>query len=78
MEITVDQLENLTRSLPAAERERLAERLFRSTHESELSEIDQAWIQVAEDRFAAYGRGEDTAIESAIFIDEIEDSLGWK
>lgn len=43
--------------LPPDERARVAERLL-SSLEPELSPIDQLWAQEAEDRLAAFERGE--------------------
>ena len=49
-------------ALPSEERAALADRLLQSLDEDDQSEIDRLWVQEAEDRLAAYDRGELQAI----------------
>jgi putative addiction module component (TIGR02574 family) len=64
-------------SLSASERETLANHLFQSIHNQEISEIDEAWLVLAEERWNAYRENPDTGIEKKVFFSQIRSSLGW-
>ena len=49
-------LEKQARTLPATERERLAERLLVEMTGEPLTAVDEAWVAEAEKRFAAWKR----------------------
>jgi putative addiction module component (TIGR02574 family) len=78
VDLSLEQLESLSRTLPAEERERLAKRLYDSVCNQELSATDESWLSVAEQRFERYESGEERAVSSDTFFREIEDELGWK
>ena len=71
------EIEYQARSLPAAEREALARRLFESVHHQELTEVDEAWIAVAEERYQAFQSGRDKGIEEDEFFAKIRGDLEW-
>jgi len=71
------EIEERALSLPAADREILANNLFRSVHNQELSEFDEAWLAVAEERWNSYKANPDSGMEKKAFFSEIRDSLGW-
>lgn len=72
------EIEAIARRLPAAERERLAQRLFESVHNQELTDVDLAWLAVAEERFAAYAEGRAQGIPASQFLTQVREELGWK
>jgi putative addiction module component (TIGR02574 family) len=51
-------IERQARSLPSAERARLAELMLESLHETPLSELEAAWEREISERVAAYDRGD--------------------
>lgn len=65
-------------SLPTAEREILANHLFQSIHNQELSDVDEAWLSLAEERWNTYRKNPEATIEKKAFFSQIRDSLGWK
>ena len=71
------EIEQQALSLPAAEREVLANHLFQSVHNQELSEIDEVWLSLAEERWNAYRDNPEEGIEKKAFFSKIRDSLGW-
>ena len=71
------EIEQKALSLPAAERELLANHLFQSVHNQELSENDEAWLSLAEERWNAYRSKPETGIEKKEFFNQIRKSLGW-
>lgn len=64
-------------SLPAADREVLANHLFQSVHNQELNDNDEAWLAVAEERWNSYKANPDLGIEKKAFFSQVRDSLGW-
>ncbi len=70
-------IEQKALSLPAAEREALANHLFQSVHNQELSETDEAWLALAEERWKTYQANPESGIEKTLFFSQIRDSLGW-
>ena len=71
------KIEEKALSLPAADREILANHLFQSVHNQELSEVDEAWLTVAEERWNSYQANPDQGIEKKAFFSQIRDTLGW-
>ncbi len=71
------EIEEKALSLPAADREALANNLFQSVHNQELSENDEAWLAVAEERWNSYRANPDLGIEKKAFFSQVRDSLGW-
>jgi putative addiction module component (TIGR02574 family) len=59
-----DEILRAALSLSGGERAELADRLLESLDEEDQPEIDRLWIQEAEDRIAAYERGETEAIST--------------
>lgn len=57
-----DEILQVALALPSEERAALADRLLQSLDEDDQSEIDRLWAREAEDRLAAYDRGEIQAI----------------
>lgn len=78
VENQLNEIERKARLLPPAERERLAQSLFESVHNKEITDIDKAWLAVAEERSDAYHLGTDAGIDEASFFSKIEEELGWK
>ena len=72
------EIEKEAQKLSAAERERLAQNLFESVHRKELTEVDEAWLAVAEERMNAYRAGQDQGMSEADFFDRVQNDLGWK
>ena len=62
--------------LSATEREKLANKLLESVHNRELTEIDLAWLEVAEARFEKLRSGEDPGLGEDTFFATIEKKLG--
>ena len=57
-----DEILRAALSLPGEERAELADKLLQSLDEDDQEEIDRLWAKEAEDRIAAYERGEIAAI----------------
>lgn len=72
------EIEKEAQKLSAAERERLAQKLFESVHSKELTEVDEAWLGVAEERVSAYRSGRDPGIGEEEFFDHVQKDLEWK
>ncbi|ANX03834.1 addiction module protein [Immundisolibacter cernigliae] len=58
MSISLAEIEQQARKLPAPDRARLAETMLQSLQDSPASEIEAAWQREIRDRVAAYDRGE--------------------
>jgi len=58
MSVTLSELEQQARALPAEERARLVEVLLDSLRETEIAEIEAEWQREIADRVAAYERAE--------------------
>lgn len=58
MTLKTDEILRAALSLPGEERASIADRLLQSLDEEDQSEIDRLWVKEAEDRIAAYDRGE--------------------
>ena len=71
------ELEGKALSLPPDERERLAGTLLRSLEKEPLSDIDEAWLEVAETRFAAYKAGKRKGVPGGRVFDDLRKDLGW-
>jgi putative addiction module component (TIGR02574 family) len=71
------EIEREAQKLSAAERERLAQRLFESVHRKELTEVDEVWLAVAEERFSDYRSGGDQGIGEEEFFRRVQRDLGW-
>ena len=78
MSTTLEEIEEKARQLPASEREKLAQKLFESVHNQELTDVDETWLTVAEDRFLAYQSGRDLGIDEKEFFTRVHRNLGWK
>jgi len=69
MSLKLAEVEVSAQKLTPAERERLAQKLFESVHNQELTEVDMAWIELAEARFEKLCSGEDKGLsEDEFFI----------
>ena len=71
--MTVEQLEAEVLKLPSRERAHLAKSLLASLHGN--SEIEQAWEDVAEERYQQYLAGEMETVPAAEALDEIRAEL---
>jgi putative addiction module component (TIGR02574 family) len=71
------EIERKALSLSASERETLANHLFQSVHNQEISEIDEAWLSLAEERWNAYRENPESGIERKVFFSQVRSSLGW-
>jgi hypothetical protein len=69
-------LEKQARRLPAAERERLAERLLVEIQDEPLTVVDEAWVAEAEKRFAAWKRKGAKTVSAAKGLQAIRKELG--
>ena len=72
------EIEGKALTLSAEERERLAGTLLHSLANEALSEIDDAWLDVAEDRYTAYKAGKRQGIPGDRVFKEIREELGWQ
>ena len=70
------EIERKANRLPIHEREELAERLIQSLDEVPLTEVETAWIQVAERRFDAYMKGERKGISASLAFKQIRRKIG--
>jgi putative addiction module component (TIGR02574 family) len=77
MTTEAQEIERKALSLSALERETLANHLFQSVHSQEISEIDEAWLSLAEERWNAYRENSESGIEKKAFFTQIRSSLGW-
>lgn len=68
-------IEKQARKLPAAERERLAERLLAQAEGQQLTPVDEAWIVEAERRFSAWKRKKTRPTSVAKAVDDIRKEL---
>ncbi len=68
-------LEKQARKLPAAERERLAERLLVQVTHEPLTAVDEAWIAEAERRFAAWKRKATKTVSARTVLRDIRKEL---
>lgn len=68
-------IEKQARKLPAAERERLAERLLAQMNDERLTAVDEAWVAEAERRFSAWKQKETRSIPAAKAIADIRKAL---
>jgi putative addiction module component (TIGR02574 family) len=68
-------IEKQARKLPAAERERLAERLLAQMREERLTAVDEAWVAEAERRFSAWKRKRTRALPADKVIADIRKDL---
>ena len=78
MALSIKELEKEALQLSALERERLASNLLQSTYNKELTDIDEAWLSVAEERYGALTSGTDPGIAESEFFKKVEANLGWK
>ena len=69
------EIERKARRLPAAERERLAERLLAPLAKTRLTAVEEAWVAEAERRYAAWKRGQCRAVPAARAIAGIRREL---
>lgn len=77
MSPVLEKIEREAFQLPAAERELLANHLFQSIHPN-LTDVDEAWLTLADERFRAYKAGEEPVLTETGFFDAVEKELGWK
>lgn len=63
--------------LPVKDREVLAERLMRSVKHQPLTQVEEAWVEEAERRFAAWRRGTRTGVPVERAFKQIRKDLGW-
>jgi putative addiction module component (TIGR02574 family) len=70
MPVTLGELEQQARTLPAEERARLVEMLLESLRDPQVAEIEAEWEREIADRVAAYERGEaETFAASEVFAE---------
>jgi putative addiction module component (TIGR02574 family) len=74
--LTEDILE-VARRLPATERAALVDELLRSLDKPD-AEVDALWAKEAEERLAAYDRGDIEAIDAEVVFAELRDRLQKK
>jgi hypothetical protein len=76
--MNIAEVEENAIRLTAAEREVLAKKLFDSVHNQELTEVDLAWLDIAETRLQKLRSGEDDGLNEAEFFSKVQNDLGWK
>ena len=80
MSLTVHELEAEARHLTAAERAELAQRLFASLEDEEPigseAEVEQAWLEEADRRYARYLAGETQSVPAADALARVRARLG--
>jgi Putative addiction module component len=69
-------LEKQARRLPAAERERLAERLLVEMQDEPLTAVDEAWVAEAEKRFSDWKRRGAKTVSASKALQTIRKELG--
>ena len=69
------EIEKKARRLPAAERERLAERLLAPLAGARLAAVDRAWVAEAERRYSCWKRGECRAVSAKRAVARIRKEL---
>lgn len=74
---TLQQIEQDALALSPEERELLAERLLRSTEDTEPTEIDSAWVREADRRYEEYRAGRVQGIPGDQIFSQIRRELGW-
>ena len=72
MSASAKEIEKQALELPTAEREALANRLFQSVHNQELTTIDQEWLKLAEKRYSALKNGSDPGLSEDEFFEKLE------
>lgn len=78
MNSALSEIEKSAQQLSALDREQLAWKLFESVHGKELTDVDEAWLAVAEERLNAYNRGQDRGMTETDFFNRVQSDLGWK
>jgi hypothetical protein len=73
--MTVEQIVREVEALPDAEKAQLMDVLKTRVYGAEDSEILQAQVALAEERLAAYERGEDTAEDAEVVIERIRQKI---
>ena len=68
MATLLQELEKKANELSIADREVLANHLFQSVHNRELTELEGEWLAVAEQRFNALVDGSDKGIGESDFF----------
>ena len=68
----IEKIENELLNLPQEERAFLADRLLRSLDREVLTDIDLAWINEAERRYADYKNGKRQGVNSDIVFSEAD------
>ena len=68
MATLLKELEEKANELSASEREILANHLFQSVHNQDLTELEGEWLDVAEMRFNSLMNGRDKGIAEADFF----------
>jgi putative addiction module component (TIGR02574 family) len=72
MPMTKEEILAEALTLRPEERDQLADQLWRSVDPADRREIEKAWAEEAEDRLAAYRRGELTAKPHQEVLDRLE------
>ena len=75
MTALTSEIEKKARRLPAVERERLAERLLAPLARARLTAVEEAWVDEAECRYAAWKRGQRKALPAAKMVAAIRKEL---
>lgn len=67
----VEAVVEAARKLKRREQLQVVERIMRGEAPQKLSEADQAWLEIGEERFGAYARGEEEAYDAAEVLAEM-------
>ena len=71
----MQEIEQKANLLSMEERELLAERLLSAVKGAPLSDIDEAWVEEAERRYAAWRSGRTEPVESRQALMELREEL---
>ncbi len=72
------EIEERVRHLSTEERRQLVLQLLKKECGCGLNDLDNAWMEVAEERFQAYQSGKDLGLGEEAFLARAKELLGWK
>ncbi len=77
MTVLLEKITRESKQLSRQERERLAADLIASLDESPLTQVDEAWIRLAEQRLNDLLTGRVTGVSASRVFDRIRRDHGW-
>jgi putative addiction module component (TIGR02574 family) len=73
--LKLSEIERQVLRLPARDRERLADRLLKSTADAPRTEVEEAWVREAERRFDAWKKGKRKGIPAAVAFQRLRKGI---